>query len=264
MVWDLEGPMAMAWSFGHARIGIGMSADDRDERGVVVSSVAEDSPADRAGLQVGDIIVAIDGHTLLEPLEGARERNFDEDDSLPVQRLMALARDWEEGDQVEVRFERDGAIQTVTVEPEEMGFDMEPLRLRIGEFNGRMRELGPRLERELMVVPPRPDVGSQIRIRGREGALAWFDLGTWGLELREVTPELGRYFGADEGVLVLDASEDSELGLEAGDVILAIDGRDVETPRDVRRVLRSYEPGESLTFQIMRDGVRTTVEYEMS
>jgi hypothetical protein len=263
MVWNLDAPGAMAWSFGHARIGIGMSADERDERGVVVSSVQEDSPAEEAGLQVGDVIVAVDGHSLLEPLDATRERRFDEDDSLPVQRLMALAREWEEGDEVEIRYERNGTVETVIVEPEEMGFDMEPLRLRMGEIGERMREIAPRIERELMVRPERFGEVPEIRIRGGDGAFAWYGGGAWGLELRELDPELGRYFGTDEGVLVLRASENTELGLEAGDVILSIDGRDVETPRDFRRILRSYDDGESLTFHVMRDGARTTVEYEV-
>ena len=33
----------------------------------------------------------------------------------------------------------------------------------------------------------------------------------------------------------------------------AIDGRMVDSPGDIRRILRSYEDGESVTFQIMRD-----------
>jgi hypothetical protein len=40
------------------------------------------------------------------------------------------------------------------------------------------------------------------------------------LELAPINPELGQYFGTDEGVLIISAPKDAELGLKGGDVVL--------------------------------------------
>lgn len=73
-----------------------------------------------------------------------------------------------------------------------------------------------------------------------------------GVEMRALNPDLGAYFSASEGVLVVEAREGSTLGLRAGDVILAVGGRDVEAPGDVSRILRSYETDEVVTFRVIR------------
>ena len=105
------------------------------------------------------------------------------------------------------------------------------------------------------VVSRWPDV----QIWSGDGDGFVFGTGTvYGLDLAPVNPELGSYFGADSGVLVLDAHEES-LGLEPGDVILRIGDRDVESPRDVRRILRSYDGDEEISFEIRRGGATQTV-----
>ena len=75
-----------------------------------------------------------------------------------------------------------------------------------------------------------------------------------GLELSALNPRLGSYFGVEAGVLVTDVEEGTDLGLEPGDVILGIGGRDVTEPRDVRRILASYDADEEVRFDVRRDG----------
>ena len=43
-------------------------------------------------------------------------------------------------------------------------------------------------------------------------------------------------------------------------MILAIGDREVDTPSDVYRILRSYESDEAVTFRVRRQGQETTVE----
>jgi len=105
-----------------ARIGITLSssAGERNAQGAYVQSVMEDGPADRAGIQEGDVITHIDGHSLFDPLDDSEaEGELDLDISLPLQRLLHLARSLDPGDEVEVRYLRDGEPHTVTVEAEE-------------------------------------------------------------------------------------------------------------------------------------------------
>jgi S1-C subfamily serine protease len=76
-----------------------------------------------------------------------------------------------------------------------------------------------------------------------------------GVELLELNPDLAEYFEApDGGVLVTEVSEDSPLGLRAGDVLVAIDGREVRDPDHVRRILASYETDEEVRLRVIRQG----------
>jgi S1-C subfamily serine protease len=67
-----------------------------------------------------------------------------------------------------------------------------------------------------------------------------------------LNPKLADYFGTSEGVLVADVTDDSTLGLQPGDIILAVGDREVKDADHVRRILRSYGPDEDITFRIMR------------
>jgi S1-C subfamily serine protease len=76
----------------------------------------------------------------------------------------------------------------------------------------------------------------------------------WGdAEFASLTPGLGRYFGAEQGVLVVRAPADASLGLQDGDVIVTIGGREPENGRHAMRILRSYQPGEAVELKILRD-----------
>jgi S1-C subfamily serine protease len=85
-----------------------------------------------------------------------------------------------------------------------------------------------------------------------------------GFELVTLNPDLGEYFGTDEGVLVVSVPEESALSLEAGDVIISIGNRKVKSPSHAMRILRSYEADEEVTFEIMRKQRTTTVTGEVS
>jgi predicted metalloprotease with PDZ domain len=80
------------------------------------------------------------------------------------------------------------------------------------------------------------------------------------MELASLTPQLGRYFGSDKGVLVVRAPAGGALKLEDGDVILAIDGRQPESGSHATRILASYQPGEKLSLRIVR--LRKTLDVE--
>ena len=90
---------------------------------------------------------------------------------------------------------------------------------------------------------------------------SWFLPRGWSdMELVALNPELGAYFGADAGVLVVRGpKEDESLGIESGDVILRIGNREVKSPEHAMRILRSYEPEEDLTIDIIRHGRSRTL-----
>lgn len=228
-----------------ARLGVYIHTEanpETDRYGALIDDVSEDGPADKAGIQGGDIIVELDGESLLEgfedyDLEGAPGQAL----SGPGQRLSVLARELDIGDTVTVRYRRDGDTHTTD--------------LIVGEFDGvsigwsgafdslsdRFRSLSYRLSE----IP-------EVQIRAPRNFAIAIGERIPGLELVELNPGLGEYFGTDEGLLVVNAPEDSELGLISGDVIQAIDGRKVTGPSHAMRILRSYEEDEEVTFNIYR------------
>jgi membrane-associated protease RseP (regulator of RpoE activity) len=75
-----------------------------------------------------------------------------------------------------------------------------------------------------------------------------------GVEFVDLNPDLGEYFGTDRGALAAEVAEGSELGLRAGDVVLAVDGREVTGAEQVRRILASYGTDEEMRLRVRRRG----------
>ncbi|HEY8507909.1 MAG TPA: PDZ domain-containing protein [Steroidobacteraceae bacterium] len=132
--------------------------------------------------------------------------------------------------------------------------DVEPdstvkLRLRRGDSTvdvDVVARAAPRPEPFAFEMPQLP------RFDGMDWIQGW--RGVWsGMELATLTPQLGKYFGTKEGVLVLRAPEGDALKLQDGDVILSIDGRKPTSGSHATRILRSYQPGEQIRLRILRE-----------
>ena len=267
--------------YGRPMLGVMLASGGDD--GVLVANVLEDSPAEKAGILDGDIILSIDGHDLSEPLEDEDERAFNPNSSLPEERLRALVRDAPEGEALTLVVERDGEQLTFEVVPEVLpmyagwwpGLDQSSEALRgLGEWWSdesvrqetieRIRELSERLRDQWQAYEwdsgdwvPRlfadtlPSGSWEMRWDGGRAG--------HGLDLVELNPGLGAYFGTAEGVLVADVEDDSSLGLRPGDVVVAVDGRVVDDIDELHRILDSYEDDEEIALRIFRDGAETTV-----
>lgn len=276
------------WVFGTgARPKLGVYVEDRrdDERGgVLVVALSGGGAAEKAGIRERDLIVSIGGHLLSEPLEdeggsGATRHS-------PVQRLRALIRNVPEGEEVEVGVDREGESLTFTVIPERLavpgaafvwpGLDTLSTHLRHlhSRLRDRMEEI--RNRHEEADWPHRAHSGRDPRIAifpevpvpevpgdGQDwGSRFWYPLApgvVHGLDLVDLNPQLGTYFGTAEGVLVADADEDSPLGLRPGDVVVEVEGRKVDDVAELRRILGSYTLDEEIEFKIRRDGAETLI-----
>lgn len=84
------------------------------------------------------------------------------------------------------------------------------------------------------------------------------------MELTTLTPQLGRYFGTDHGILVVRAPTHGVLKLQDGDVILSIGGRTPTSSSQAVRILTSYDPGEQIKLVILREHHRLDVTTTMT
>ncbi len=89
-------------------------------------------------------------------------------------------------------------------------------------------------------------------------------LGVATLDVARIDNDVADRFSvtATSGAFVQDVTAGSGAdvaGLEAGDVILEVDGRRIRTSEDVGQVVRSMEAGDSITLVIERGGIEQSV-----
>jgi S1-C subfamily serine protease len=235
-----------------ARLGLKVNLQARatDSVGAYVEAVTPNGPAASAGIQSGDLITKVDGQSVLS---GSRQGAGDERRSLPGMRLIELAARLEPNDTVPIEFRRgkdQKTVEVVTADEPDMVMDGRP-----GARSFGYRFMG-------------PDGPGRVRMSlqdgdfdGEFGGVRAFLYGSplADLELAPLNPDLGEYFGAKSGVLVVSAPKSSTLGLKGGDVVLAVDGRKPASPSHLLRILRSYERGESFKIDVMRKQKRETV-----
>ena len=218
------------------------------EQGATILGVSPGGPAAEAGLAAGDVIVALDGTPIGGP-DASRE---------VVDRMDTVKPDT----RITVKVMRDGKPKQFHVTPRAgaAGFfarfngpgpNPGPGPGAMGEGIGRGPGGGPG-------GPGGPGgsrgpnaVWQQFELRREPGAGvgAVFE----GMELADLSPSLGRYFGTSQGVLVIRAPrDDAFLKLRDGDVILSIDGRVPENGPHATRILRSYQRGEKIHLKVLR------------
>ncbi len=93
--------------------------------------------------------------------------------------------------------------------------------------------------------------------------------GYLGVVLEGLTEQLGDYFGAKDGdgALITEVMEDSpaeKAGLKAGDVIVKIDGEEVEDPGDVVKVVTDKEEGDRVKLDVLRNKKKKTFTLEVA
>jgi len=113
---------------------------------------------------------------------------------------------------------------------------------------------------------PKPVMREKIVVVDKDGKQhVWDSEGTpvrrgfLGVGLTELSPELRAHFGApeDAGVMVSsveDGSPADKAGLKVGDIIAALDGKDVKSSWDIRSQVRELKEGEQVPITVYRDG----------
>jgi membrane-associated protease RseP (regulator of RpoE activity) len=236
---QLTGPIMqdfmIAGAPGMHRAMLGINLGDQASRdGVRVQSVTPGAPASDAGLRAGDVIVSVDGVNL---------RSKDKPSSAT---LVEHMRDVKVGDKVKVEYLRDGKSHMAEITTEAFG-----ARGFVMAGPGPDRFFSMRVPGPMEAVPALPAVPPV------PFTMAFPATNVLDMELVAMTPKLGKYFGTEKGVLVVRAPRDSQLKLEDGDVILDIDGRVPQNGAHALRILSSYQPGEKLNINVLRDRKQT-------
>ena len=86
-----------------------------------------------------------------------------------------------------------------------------------------------------------------------------------GVNLQAIDSKLAEAFSLDknQGALVAEVVKDSpaeKAGLLSGDIILKIDGKNVENPSALRSTIAMVKPGDSVTFGVLRSGEMVDVK----
>ena len=221
---------------GHGPVlGITIGADDDGPvEGVAILGVSPGGAAAESGLRAGDIITAINSELLTA--DNDREAN---------ETLLDFMQGVEEGDELSIEYLRNGKSQTVEVSPRSMHGGVFAFEFDGNDFSAPG-----------FPVPP--------NVRNFENFL-WFsdDSGLGDMELVKLTKRLGSYFGTDEGLLIVRAPKNEELKLQDGDVIQSIDGRSPTSVRHAMRILGSYQSGETVNIEIMRDKRKRTISIDV-
>src|SRR3989442_11987524 len=197
--------------------------------GVLIDDVRPDSPADKAGLARGDIVIEFDG----ERVRSARQ-------------FSRLVQETAPGRAVKAVMLRGGARRDLEITPAGDADRRAELMIH-GDIGDYMRDLGRDLGRLGDRLPPfNFNFDFDMPLAGRR----------LGVSVEELTSQLAGYFGAKDGVLVTsvaDSSAASRAGLKAGDVITAINGQSVRSREDLLRGIREAPDSDEVKIGIVRD-----------
>lgn len=196
--------------------------------GALVKSVEPDSPAAKAGLQSGDVI---------EQFAGERVHS--------VAELRRMVNETPPGRTVQIEVRRNGETKTLSAKLEHRNNGLGPLISR--GFANAWPEVN---------LPHNFPNNFSILIGGPR----------LGIEVESLNPQLGAYFGVNDGkgVLVKEVEKGSaaeKAGLKAGDCIVNLDATPIESGEDLHRALmdRQNEKQQDATLTIVRDRKQQTL-----
>ena len=209
---------------GGSFLGVGVKEIDADraralklkeEAGVEITRVEDDSPAAKAGLKVGDAVLQFNG----ERVEG-------------MEQFSRMVRETPPGREVKLTISRNGSLQTIVAK----------LGMRKGMTFGPQTFEIPRLE-----IPPMPDIPRNI--------MSWRSpaLGIEAEPLRgQLADFFGVKEGVLVRSVLKDSAAE-RAGLKAGDVIVKVNDARVTSPSEISSQLRSVQEKKNVALLVMRE-----------
>ena len=210
-------------------LGVGVMDIDNDRaralklkevRGAEVTRVDQNSPAEKAGIKVGDVILEYNG----QPVQGTEE-------------LIRMVTETPAGRQVKISLWRNGGPVTVNATPEETampGFDPN-----MWPFGGNMP------------FPAMPPIDIPHMVTTFQSSALGADCESLGNN-----PQFAEFFGVKDGLLVRSVARNSaaeKAGIKAGDVIVKLGDTHTANNRDLASALRSARANATVPITIVRN-----------
>ncbi len=249
-----------------------------EPHGVEVTHVSEDSPAAKAGLKTGDVVLEFNG----QRVEG-------------VEQFVRLVRETPPGRSVKLLVDRDGGTQTVTatvgdrktfmpnIDPKaaqklaELGAQMQREFGNGSKFQEQMKQefgQGSQFQKDMekQFGPDSQFQRDMQKLKEDMKNMHWdWDMGAMsgdhgpkiGVEIEPVGPQLAEFFGVKQGILVRAVTEGSaaaKAGLKAGDVIVKVAGSEVASPKELTKLLAGGEAGKPVSVTVVRDKREMTMD----
>lgn len=203
------------------------------ERGVLVTEVEKESPAEKAGLKVNDVVTEYNG----QRIESAAQ-------------FRRMVRESLAGRTAQLTVWRDARSQSLSVtlgsgrDRVEKSFNWVGPGAREFKFNGDMFKF----DMPNIFVAARPPL--------------------LGISAEDISGQLGNYFGAPggEGILVREVSSGSpaeKAGMKAGDVITKVNGERVKSLEELREKLRTKREQKTVSIGVLRKGAEMSLNVEV-
>jgi len=227
-------------SRGYLGVGVVELTDDRvkalklkDDQGLEVKLVDQNSPAAKAGLRENDVILEVNGKSV--------------EDNAQFQNTIG---ETSPGTKVSLTIWRNGAKQTLSAT-----LDVRPDGFFV---------LGPNFPGgALPPAPPMPPVpfngGNAFPTIPGESPIV-------GFEGEALNAQLAEFFGVKEGVLVRSVNAQTpaaRAGLKAGDVVVKVNGTPVTTPREITGLVRSSRK-KAISFTVVRNRKEISLNVEIA
>ena len=211
-------------------------------RGVGVTQIVKDSPAEKAGLRKDDVILRIDGENITS-----------------VRKLNRIVSELSPDQSVRIAVSRGGVEQEVTAtigkrSNSSFAGDLMGGEPRVWKFNR---------------TPPRtfkfegPVIGPEFSDNFGDFTFMLGSNRRIGVSTTQLTKQLAEYFGiaGGNGVLVTQVNADSpaaKAGIKAGDVITAVDGEPIDSAGELARVINQKKEGD-VTLTVIRNKAQQTI-----
>ena len=226
-------------SRGYLGVGVAELTDDRvkalnlkDDQGLEVKRINENSPASKAGLKENDVILEVNGKSV----EG-------------IEQFQKAIGEASPGTKVNLTIWRNGARQTVAATLDSRPGNFFP-------FDGPDFFPGA----PMPPMPPVPFNGGNAfpTIPGNSPIV--------GFEGEELKGQLAEFFGVKEGVLVRSVNPKTaaeRAGLKAGDVVVKVNGTPVTSPREITGLVRAGRK-KAISFTVVRNKKQMSLHVEIA